>query len=64
MAIALYEFTREERYNKCTDLLRQQLAARPRTIDCVFPPGMLFSIAKSSCIGERLVFQIDEGIHV
>lgn len=29
--IALYEITREERYKKCADLLRQQLASQPRT---------------------------------
>jgi unsaturated rhamnogalacturonyl hydrolase len=29
--IALYELTKDERYRKCADLLRKQLAAHPRT---------------------------------
>jgi unsaturated rhamnogalacturonyl hydrolase len=29
--LALYEITREERYRKCADLLRKQLATHPRT---------------------------------
>jgi unsaturated rhamnogalacturonyl hydrolase len=32
-AIALYELTKEERYKKCADLLRQQLVTHPRTSD-------------------------------
>ncbi|MCU0786219.1 MAG: glycoside hydrolase family 88 protein, partial [Verrucomicrobia bacterium] len=31
--LALYEITKEERYRKCADLLRQQLATHPRTSD-------------------------------
>ncbi len=31
--LALYEITKEERYRKCADLLRKQLATHPRTSD-------------------------------
>jgi len=31
--IALYEVTKEDRYKKCADLLRKQLATHPRTTD-------------------------------
>jgi unsaturated rhamnogalacturonyl hydrolase len=34
--LALYEVTKEERYRKCADLLRKQLAAHPRTSDSGF----------------------------